>query len=156
MRPESELWGSATITSNFAGRMRKTCARAATERSRLTQRGFPPEGVIGLQSKEQRFSATFVPLVTRKGHSLQQHSISKLMIERSLRGAASERRLGTRRARAQVLGAFSFFSCVRLTLSRLPREFSFRVPFWIRPPSSLPPDAQELRIATIFPSDPKK
>ena len=102
---------------------------------------------VGLQSKEQKFSATLVPLVTRKGHSLQQHSISKLMIERSLRGAASERRLGTRRARAQVLGASSFFSCVRLTLSRLPREFSFRVPFWIRPPSSLPPDARTIRLA---------
>src|SRR6266849_3670453 len=79
--------GSATITSNFAGRVRKTCARAATERSRLTQRGFPREGVIGLQSKEQKFSATLVPLVTRRGHSLQQHSISKLMIERSLWGS---------------------------------------------------------------------
>ena len=44
-------------------------ARAAAERSRLTQRGFSREGVIGLQSKEQKFSATLVPLVTRKGHS---------------------------------------------------------------------------------------
>jgi len=52
----------------------------------VSRRGFPREGVIDLQSKEQKFSATLVPLVTRKGDSVQQHSISKLMIESSPRG----------------------------------------------------------------------
>ena len=60
---------------------------AAPPRNALvSRRGFSREGVIGLQSKEQTFSATLVHLVTRKSHSAQQHSISKLMIELSPRG----------------------------------------------------------------------
>jgi hypothetical protein len=52
----------------------------------VSRRGFPREGVIGLQSKEQKFSATLVSLVTSKGHSPPTPLIPKLMIERSHRG----------------------------------------------------------------------